>query len=55
MCFDPAKYEKLDPNVLSQNIEFVQCDAQNSASEEISSNALQLIKTLKFDKLTCPS
>ncbi len=25
MCFDPAKYEKLDHNVHSQNIEFVKC------------------------------
>ncbi len=52
MCFDPAKYEKLDHNILSKNIEFVKCNALDSSSEELSSKALELINALKFDKLT---
>ncbi len=51
MCFDPAIYEKLDHDILSQNIAFVKCDAFNSSSEELSLNALELINALKFDKL----
>ena len=55
MCFYPAKYEKLDHNILSKNIKFVKCNALDSSSEELSSKALELINALKFDKLTYPS
>ncbi len=55
MCFDPAKYEKLDYNIRSKKMEFVKCNDMNSSSEELSSKALELINTLKFDKLTYPS
>jgi len=55
MCFDPAKYEKLNHDVLSQNIEFVKCNALDSSPGSISLKALELINALKFDKLTYPS
>ncbi len=55
MCFDPPIYEKLDHDVLSQNIEFVKCNALNSSSEKISLKALELINALEFDKLTYPA
>ncbi len=55
MCFDPAKYEKIDYDILSENIKFVKCNALDSSSDELSSKALELINTLKFDKLTYPS
>ncbi len=55
LCFDPVIYEKLDHDILSQNIEFVTCNALNSSSEKIRSKALELINALKFDKLTYPS
>ncbi len=54
MCFDPSIFEMLDHNVLSQNIEFVKCNALNSSSKEISLKALEMTNTLKFDKLTYP-
>ncbi len=54
LCLLILKIINLNHNVLAQKIEFVKCNALNSSSGEISSQALELINALKFDKLTYP-
>ncbi len=51
MCFDPAKYSKLDNDVYDLKIESVQCNSLDSPSKELSMNVLELINMLQFDKL----
>ncbi len=55
MCFDPAKFNKMADDVNARNIEFLPCDALNSSKEEFSMKTLELINSLKVDKLTYPS
>ncbi len=38
----------------AKDVEFIQCSALNGSAEEFSKKALELIYSLKFDKLTYP-
>ena len=55
MCFDPAKFNKMADDVDARDVEFLPCDALNSTTEEFSEKTLELINSLKLDKLTYPS
>ena len=55
MCFDPTKFNKMVNDVDTRNVEFLPCDALNSSKEEFSMKTLELINSLKVDKLTYPS
>ncbi len=55
MCFDPAKFNKIGDDVNARNVKFLPCSALNSSTEEFSMKTLELINSLKVDKLTNPS
>ncbi len=55
MCFDPAKFKKMCDDVNARKGGFVPCSALNSSTEEFSMKTLELINSLKVDKLTHPS
>ncbi len=55
MCFDPEKLKKMEYEVNAKDIKFISCNALNGSTEEFSKKTLELINSLKFDKLTYPS
>ena len=54
MCFDPDKLKKLGDDANARNVKFLPCSALNSSTEEFSMKTLELINSLKVDKLTHP-
>ncbi len=52
MCFDSAKFNKIGDDVNARNVKFISCSALNSSTEEFSMKTLELINSLKVDKLT---
>ncbi len=54
MCFDPAKSKKMADEANTKDVEFIPYSVLNGSTEEISNKTLELINSLKVDKLIYP-